>query len=376
MPIQLAQQKEDLTKLRKKLVSKPRDFLLFELLLQKNSKTNEIISLSVKDLVGCKISEPIKLGNKATKVVLTQAGQTVFDQLMIQDNLSAEDFIFRSRKGNSVLTKTSVSRLIRSYLKEADLCHYKGISELRKNLSSLIVNDTVPFGADVGSSKLNTISRVSIQQLVYTELLQKIISGKLEPSSRISLEKIAEQMGVSSTPIREALRRLEAKGFVINDPQKGWLISAISPQKLKEILDLRLLLECEAIYQAATKITDKTIYELEIAQRDYEIINSQQDPIATLEANRRFHMLAYRDAGSEKMQEIISELWDLASPYNQILFRQSELKKLDTGIDHHNKIVEALRARDAEKAKECLEADIKGPVDFIFKLFDIYMMSK
>lgn len=182
-------------------------------------------------------------------------------------------------------------------------------------------------------------------------------------------------MKVSTTPVREALSRLEAKGFVTHHEKRGWLASELSRSKFKEIFHLRVLVECEAISLAAKKYSKETLKELESAQCYFEQVDKEQDPIKIFEANRVFHMLAYRDAGSEMMLTLINQLWDLSSPYYQILFRQSLVPKPTAGIDHHRNIVRALSINNSEEAKYWLQQDITKPVNFVLQLFDMYERS-
>jgi len=370
--------REDLEKLRGHLSSKPRDLLLLELLLQKDCKTRDVLKIRVDDLSTCEENERLvsSTWNKGEGPILTAAIRRAFNELLMQGEVGTSDLLFRSRKGGKQLTTTSVSRLIRSTLKRVSLAHYKGLPELRQKLGPLTL-ERVANGAGTGNkeSTLSSVRASSIQKLVYKNLLQNIIRGTIPPGQKLLPEKIARQMQVSTTPVREALSRLEAKGFATHHQQRGWVVSELSQDKLKEILDLRILLECEAISRAAKNITRETLRQLEQVKQNIEQIDQERDPIGFHEANRKFHLLAYRDCGSAKMLDIIKELWDLSSPYYQILFRQSLVPKPTSGINHHNQIIKALQAGDPLGAKEWLRKDIEQPADFVFRLFDMYARS-
>lgn len=370
--------KQDLERLRSYLSSRPRDLLLLELLLQKNCTTKAIMGLKVQDLFSCEENKtlPLPLGKDGEGPIITPAIKRSFNQLLMHGEIGNNDLLFKSRKGGKQLTTTSVSRLIRTWLTKSDLTQYKGLPDLRQKLGPLTLPELPKH--DKASHKLDSLAAIepeSINQIVYKHLLENIINGAVSPGQRLSPNKIAEQMNVSTTPVREALSRLEAKGFATHHEKRGWVASELSRTKFREIFNLRVLLECEAISLAATKCSSETVKELERAQHHYELVDKENNPIKLFEANRVFHMLAYKDAGSEMMQTIINQLWDLSSPYYQILFRQSLVPKPTAGIDHHRKIVRALSDNNSEDAKYWLKEDIIKPADFVFKLFDMYAKS-
>lgn len=370
--------REDLERLRSFLMSRPRDLLLLEFLLQKNCTTKAILKIRVKDLFSCEENKTLSLadGKDGHGPIITAAIKNSFNQLLMHGDLDQEDLLFKSRKGDKQLTNTSVSRLIRTWLSKSGLSHYKGLSDLRQKLGPLTLPQQKSSGdSDSSLKSLNSVEQESINQIVYKNLVENIISGAVPPGQRLSPNKIAEQMNVSTTPVREALSRLEAKGFATHHEKRGWVAAELSRTKFREIFNLRVLLECEAISLAATRCSQQTLKELEEAQYHYELADKEGDPIKLFNANRVFHMLAYRDAGSDMMLTIINQLWDLSSPYYQVLFRQSLVPKPTSGIDHHIKIVTALSANDPEDARYWLKEDIIKPVDFVIRLFDMYAKS-
>ena len=378
MSQQLENYKNDLDILRGYLASKPRDLLLLEFLLQANCKTKDVLKIKVDDLASCEENERLANAawNEGEGPILTAAIKKAFNQLLMQGVSDTSDLIFKSRKGGKQLTATSVSRLIHTILEKTGLSHYKGLPELRQKLGPLtleqVVGDSKP-GND--SATLASVKTSSIQKLVYKGLVQNIIRGTIPPGQKLLPEKIARQMEVSTTPVREALSRLEAKGFATPHPQRGWVVSELPQTKHKEILDLHILLECEAISRAARRIPPENLKKLERAKEVIEQIDQNEDPTGFHEANRKFHMVAYQNCGSAKMLDIIKELWDLSSPYYQILFRQSLVPKPTAGVNHHAHIIKALAAGDSAGAKEWLKKDIEIPADFLFRLFDMYAKS-
>jgi len=373
--------RQDLETLRAFLKSKPRDLLLLEFLLQKNCTAKAILKLKVKDLFSCKENKPLPLesGSQSEWPVITASIKSSFNQLLMQSDIEKDDLLFKSRKGDNPLTATSVSRLIRTWLTKLDLLHYKGLQDLRQKLGPLTLPESQALEDktknDDRACAFAAVEHESIHQIVYKRLLENIIAGSVLPGQRLLPNTIAQQMNVSTTPVREALNRLAAKGFATHHGKRGWVASELSRIKFQEIFQLRVLLECEAIELAATRRTKKTLQELENAQHQYEQVDKDRDPVKLFEANRIFHMLAYKDAGSQMMQTIIDQLWDLSSPYYQILFRQSLVPKPTTGINHHVNIVKAIANKDPKGARYWLKEDIIKPVDFIKKLIQMYPKS-
>lgn len=376
--IELEPYRQDLEKLRSYLSSRPRDLLLLEFLLQKDCKTKEILKIKVKDLYACEENKILHLspGNKTKGPIITAAIKSSFKQLLMHGKFDDEQLLFKSRKGDKQLSKTSVSRLIRTWLKKANLTQYKGLPELRQKLGPLTIPGKSGDSRDRNTLTLPTnVEPESIQRTVYKHLVKNIISGNVVPGQRLYPNKIAKQMKVSTTPVREALSRLEAKGFATHHEKRGWVAPELSKTKFKEIFNLRILLECEAISRAATRCTLDALKEIETAQLQYDQVDKENDPLKLLEANRLFHMSIYKNAGSEMMHTIINQLWDLSSPYYQIFFQRSCLPKPTVGIDHHMKIVKAIWDKNPEDAIYWLKEDIVKPVDFVMTLFIMYSES-
>jgi len=373
MAINAAQHQKDLKKLRAYLAQHPRDLLLFEFLMMGELTIRQILELRFKDLAGIKENPPLPVAARTGKVtsVVGPFLKRAYDLAVEYNRHSDDDYLFKSRKAGKQLSVTSVSRLMRGWLKKTNLTGYKNINELRAKFDGCSRRANQNFETSALDS-LSTVKNLTIQEQAYRELAKNILNGNIPPGQKLLPEKIARQMEISTTPVREALRCLEVKGFVLHNPKRGWVVSKLSREDLREILHIRLLLECEAIHQAATQIKPDTIHSLKRAQKDFEKANREGNPIESLKANRRFHMLAYQDVGSKMMLKIISQLWDLLNPYYEILFRQSLLPKPTIGVNNHLEIVRSLQTNDPEQARFWLKEDIIKPSKFVLKLFELY----
>ena len=127
------------------------------------------------------------------------------------------------------------------------------------------------------------------QEFVLGELRQGIITGELKPGAAIRQDALAERLGTSRVPLREALKILEGEGLVTYHPHRGYFVSALSTEDLAEVYVIRELLENEAIRRAVVALTDDDVRALDAALRAVEEATDAQD-IATITAtNRAFH---------------------------------------------------------------------------------------
>jgi DNA-binding GntR family transcriptional regulator len=217
---------------------------------------------------------------------------------------------------------------------------------------------------------LPKIKEQSIQKAVYQELQNAIVSGRITPGQRLVTDDIARQMGVSRSPVREAIGRLEARGFINTKPNWGSVVNELSRANLDEILDLRLNLECQAAKKAVVKASEDTIQRLLRAHEAYAIARRGNDADMLLKHNREFHMLIYRDANSPVLLDIIKQMWDRVSPYYHIMFRQSIRPQPTVGVNYHEHIVTAMGEKDIEQTCHWLRQDLSMSANYVMDLFE------
>ncbi|MCG8635841.1 MAG: FCD domain-containing protein [Desulfobacterales bacterium] len=371
----------DVEKLRLQVENRPRNMLLLEFILMTTATIPEILSLKVEDLKEMKAGErlPAYLGTGADpSPVFTTEMKQGFEKLCTKYQPPMEEFLFKSGKGKNALSVTSVSRLVRTWLTQSGMSdRYNGVRGLRSHMGKMLVNPekSLPQKKNTRPSRGYTLPRVKtkpLHEFVFQELEKAIISGRIPPGQRLATEAIARDMGVSRIPVREALRRLEARGFITTRPNWGSVVNTLSRENLQEILHIRLLLECEAIEKAAVRVKATTISRLKAINAMFARLRVQNDPGKLLAANREFHLMAYRDADSPILLEIINQLWDRVNPYYNIMFRQSIIPHPKAGIDYHAQLIKAMAGRDSEKSKHWIKADLIRSADFVLKLFDLH----
>lgn len=184
-------------------------------------------------------------------------------------------------------------------------------------------------------------------------LAERIITGALEPGSRLGQDHIAEEFGTSHVPVREAFRRLEAQGLVTSEPRRGVRIAGFSLGEVKEVAEMRAALEVLALRHAAPHLTNSI---LDRAEEATSAGDKAGDVQAWEEANRAFHRLILTPCG---MPRLLKSIDDLHTTSARFLFSgwRSEWEA-PTDRDHRA-ILNALRAGQVETAASVLARHIQ-----------------
>jgi DNA-binding GntR family transcriptional regulator len=184
------------------------------------------------------------------------------------------------------------------------------------------------------------------QDLVLREIRQAIMTRRLKPGQRIRQWDLADRLNVSSVPVREALKTLEAEGQVTYEPYRGYKVVELSVEQLEEIYLARGLLEREVTRRAVRKIDDELIGRLEESLSRMDELAEAGDVLGYTEANREFHFLLFERAGLPRICHMIDLLWQNSEAYRGLIFgpKWSRLAHED-----HEAILEACKARDADR---------------------------
>lgn len=192
------------------------------------------------------------------------------------------------------------------------------------------------------------MNSVSSQESVLTELRDLISTGKLAPGQQIVQETLSATLGVSRVPIREALRVLEGEGQVVHYPNRGYFVTDLSVEDLKEVYRIRDLLEAEALRAAIPLLTKEDIEY--ISQIHTEVLEaaSQRKISVISDANRRFHFAIYEACNLPRLVRIIRTLWDATDAYRGVYFASED--NLIHMNDEHQQMLDAITAGDVELA--------------------------
>jgi DNA-binding GntR family transcriptional regulator len=208
----------------------------------------------------------------------------------------------------------------------------------------------------------------TLASATYRELAELLMSGQVVPGDRLSLRSLAEQLGVSPMPVREALRQLAAVGAVEIEPQRAARIPLMSRERFADLLQIRLRLEGLAAERAAARIKATELAEARRLSKRFEaeIRKPRPDRAALVRLNKELHFVVYRAAGSAELMALIEHLWLLIGPVVNYDLRQSaERLRSRPAIGHHEQWVQALSQRDAAAASAAVCADIASAADII-----------
>lgn len=195
----------------------------------------------------------------------------------------------------------------------------------------------------------------------YRHIKDGILAGTLASGSRLKEEELAQAIGVSRTPVRDALRRLKLEGLVDFVANQGAHVTAWTGEEMEEISTLRALLESYAAELAAHKIGPDTLDELDRLAGEMEACLPEADGriadfdrVAAL--NARFHRLIVAAAGNARLKLIIGQLMEV--PLTLRKFARFDRARLERSFAHHREIVGALRARDPQWAGAAMRTHI------------------
>jgi len=191
------------------------------------------------------------------------------------------------------------------------------------------------------------------QEAVLNELRRAIARGEMAPGSAIPQAAVAQRLGVSRVPVREALKILEGEGHVTYAAHKGYTVTELDAAELLEIYRIRGLLERHAVKLAGSELNDKLAARLEALIEEMERCSEAEDLGGLSEANRAFHFLIYEASGGSHLVRLIRQLWDASDPYRTVYFGGAENRKsLQT---EHRQIAAAVADGDAERVADLLE---------------------
>jgi DNA-binding GntR family transcriptional regulator len=196
--------------------------------------------------------------------------------------------------------------------------------------------------------------RPTAQEAVLAQLRRAIASGQLRPGEQIRQDALAERLGVSRVPLREALKILEGEGQVIYRPHRGYFVAELDLADLREVYRIRDLLETEAIQVAVGQITHAELTEAERALRSVEQAARAADLTAMTDGNRQFHFTLIEAARMPRLSRLVRILWDATDAYRSRYYADTSHR--ESVVAEHRAILDAVRAGDGDRANTILRA--------------------
>jgi DNA-binding GntR family transcriptional regulator len=187
-------------------------------------------------------------------------------------------------------------------------------------------------------------------------LRMAIIDGRLRPGTHLRETTLAEQLGVSRTPIREALFTLSRENLIDLRPNRGGTVRHFTEEDLADVYSLRATLEAHAARMAASRISDEQVQQLEESCDRLTALREGARPSEQAAEDYRFHSLITAATGSRQLQSMVHEVLAFTVTYrSDYTYTQTEMR---TAEQQHRDVTTALRARDADRAAELLEAHV------------------
>lgn len=196
-----------------------------------------------------------------------------------------------------------------------------------------------------------------LRDVVFQTLRQAILRGTLQPGERLMEIHLAQKLGVSRTPVREAIRMLELEGLVIMVPRKGAIVAEITVSDLEDVLEVRAALEDLAVRKACQNMTGEQIEELKEAARKFEESLKKEDLIACAQADVAFHELITASTQNQRLIQILNNIREQIYRY-----RLENLKDKTSHanlVEEHARICQALEERSEEKVCEAIKVHIE-----------------
>ncbi len=208
----------------------------------------------------------------------------------------------------------------------------------------------------------------SKKNLVYETLKERIVRNDLKPLSYLNEKELSRELGISKTPIREALQELGRNRFVIIIPNKGCFVSNISLEDIREIFELREIYECAAARIAASK-PDKEKLVTKLSR--YETVASKDSvPLKErLLAGYQIHSAIVEYVGNQRLQEVYSTLQDHIVRIRIYFLNRYISERVNVSEEEHREIVQAILQGDPDKAEQAMRKHIENALEFIRHYF-------
>ncbi|MGD9668918.1 MAG: GntR family transcriptional regulator [Hyphomicrobiaceae bacterium] len=200
---------------------------------------------------------------------------------------------------------------------------------------------------------------------VLADLRAAILGGSLSPGTPLRQDKLAASLGVSKIPVREALLRLVAEGLVSVETNRGFAVARLEPGEAKEILDIRAVLECRAIFLAVPVMSEATIAEAAEILTEAERTSSID---RWGELNWAFHALLYEPADRPRLANFIRQISNQTECYIRVLISNSNYRSV--AEREHRTILAACTLRNGEAASALLGQHIRQTGDLIARFLD------
>lgn len=195
-----------------------------------------------------------------------------------------------------------------------------------------------------------------LRDVVFQTLRQAILKGELEPGERLMEIQLAERLGVSRTPVREAIRKLELEGLVVMVSRKGAEVASITEKNMRDVLEVRKALEELAVTLACQRMDESQFSQFDKQNHNFEDALKMGNLTEIAKQDIDFHEIIYMAAENERLQQMLNNLREQMYRYRlEYMKEEQQREKL---VQEHQEIAKAIQTRDIERAKSAIRLHI------------------
>jgi len=194
---------------------------------------------------------------------------------------------------------------------------------------------------------------------VYEQIKAAIQDGRIKPGQRLVQDALARQLGISRSPVREAIVRLGQEGFIHLEPHRGAVVRPVTDREMDQIYQVRQLLEPFAAAEAAANATDEEIERLVAVQREAELQQDALNPADVFWINGEFHRVLVAPSRNEVLVGLLASLWERQVTFNAFAAYSEQRGATAHMLREHQAILEAFKSRRADQVRSLVEYHIR-----------------
>ncbi len=207
-------------------------------------------------------------------------------------------------------------------------------------------------------SKVNLNDYKPLREIIFNTLREAIIVGELKPGERLMEVQLAEKMGVSRTPVREAIRKLELEGLVTMIPRKGTHVAELSVKDIMDVLEVRTSLDCLATALSVARISAEEIKELKSISAQFVNYMEKGNLQGLIKKDIEFHDVIYRSSRNEKLLQIANNLREQVYRF-RVIYLKDYVSPREV-VKEHSDILDAIVGKDTAAAQKAAEEHVRN----------------
>lgn len=203
------------------------------------------------------------------------------------------------------------------------------------------------------------IETTPLNEQIARELKVEILTGKLQPDQKISIEELAHKWGVSTTPVRDAVRTLEAAGFLVVSPRKSITVSSLDMKTFQDVFTLRIALECCGVALSIDRIPAEVVENaLQLLQTSLDKYNASRDYRHLEEVDNIVHQMVLDYCDNKRLVSIMDDLHDLINWTRGIVIHHP--RSYDEAANEHIQILRHVKSREKDLAVQAMKTHLKN----------------